>query len=196
MPYHHARKSGIGVGFERHEVDRLDACKRAVDNRQRLMRVLLRVSVSGEMLSHRHHSAVLKTARVSHDFVGDVFGILAKRACADYGIQRVAVDVGRWSEIHNYAYFFAFACHFASVFIDEHIVLHGAEHHVFRETRSVGHTHRQAPFAVKGDGNRCRRDAVDVVCEFGVVLSLAAGKVCPSDMVFLYGRFDLVFCRI
>ena len=156
MSYHHARKSGIGVGLERHKVDRLDACKRAVDNRQRLMRVLLRVAVSGEMLSHRQHTAVLKTARVSHYFVCNVFGILAKRARADYGVQRVAVDIGSRGEIHIHTYLFAFASHFASVFIDEHIVLHGAEHHVFRKTRSVGHAHRQSPFAVESDGNRCR----------------------------------------
>ena len=155
------------------------------------MAVGVGVAMPREMLCTRKHSSTLKPFGIKDGFCRHIIGIFAVRAQPYYGVQRITVDIHDGSEIDIHPYFMTFARHLFTKFIKELFVLYSAEHHIFRETRRVWHTHCQSPFAVEGHCHWHPRHTVGIVGDNGMVLSRTDRAVSPSEMIFSH---SFIYC--
>ena len=194
VPNHYARKSGVDVVAEWNDVGCLKVDERAVDERQRFVRVRLRVAVSGEVLCHRHDAVVFEAARVGYCFAAHVFRVFAERAGADNRVAGIAVDVEHGGEVDVNAHLSAFGSHFRTVFVEKTFVADSAESHVPRKLRGVFYSHRKPPFAIDTHQHGHLRDFVGVVAQRSIVVGISRAEVDAADVVTVDEHFDFFFC--
>ena len=130
---------------KRHEFGLFELLCRAVEHRKRMVRVGIRVAVSGKMFADRHDAAIGQSTRKSHSKTAYPLGILAKRTIADDRIAWVGIDIEHRGEVDSYAKFAALSRHFASVVIQQIVVGNSSQTDVIGEARRVGHTHGRIP---------------------------------------------------
>ncbi len=122
MPGHDARHTGSDIVAKRHKFGLFELLCRAVEHRKRMVRVGIRVAVSGKMFADRHDAAIGQSTRKSHSKTAYPLGILAKRTIADDRVARVGIDIEHRGEVDSYAEFAALSRHFASVVIQQIVV--------------------------------------------------------------------------
>ena len=117
MPHHdasQARTDNSAEGIQLHAVQPF-ACERK--DRQSLMRIHVRVAMSGEMLADGEHTPRLQAARVGHHLGGHLPRIFAKGAGVDDGISGIDVDICHGGKVDLHTYLAALAGHLAPVFV-------------------------------------------------------------------------------
>ena len=116
---------------------------------QSLVRIHVRVAMTGEVLAHRHHAALLQSAHVCLYLVGHLCGILAERTHMNDRIGRIGADIGHRRKVDLHAQLAKLARHLTSVCLDKRIVGDAAQCRILRKVGHVGQAHGQSPLAVE-----------------------------------------------
>src|SRR6185437_712447 len=115
----------------------VDARTTRVYRRDREMRILIGVAMTGKMFSRGDHPVLLQAVNHSLAHVSNEMWILAERTHPDDGIRRIVVDVEHWRERHVHAERASFDRCNAAELVGERRIACGAEAHLIWEHRGA-----------------------------------------------------------
>ena len=100
---------------------------------------------------------------------GHQLGALAEGAVADDGIERVVVHVKHRGKVHVDADASALACHLATIFIEQLVIVDGPQYQVTLEVGYLLEAHAQSPLTVDGDHQGHCRQRLGQVGDLGLL---------------------------
>src|SRR3954471_10374020 len=99
------------------------------------MRILIRITVTGEMLRTGQHIHGLKTFCVFDTFDSHLIPVLTKGAVIDHRVIRIAIDIYHRCEVHLYPHTAAAMADLLAHLVDELIVADSTERELMRKDR-------------------------------------------------------------
>jgi hypothetical protein len=140
-----------GQFAERKQLNAVQSRSVVQDEGQVQMRVHIGIAVAGKVFGASHHAVVLHAFGVHIAFDGYIVAVFAERTGVDDGVGGVVVHIGNGGKIDVNADAAALAGHFFAEFVDEPVVLNGAQRQLPGIADGVFfEAHAEAPFAVYG----------------------------------------------
>ncbi|CCZ69541.1 unknown [Bacteroides sp. CAG:702] len=162
MPDHHTTYSRIYRPTKWIQLNRIHTGTVKRKHWQCLMRIDIRITMSGKMLADSQHTSIFQTACISNNFPCHFFGVTPERTGIDDWISRIIIHIRHRSEINLHPYFTQLTCHLSPITINQRIILNTSQYPVFGKFGRIFQTHSQSPFTIKSNQ---QRDPAPLLCQ-------------------------------
>ena len=186
MTYHHTAQSGTHHFAERIQLDAIQTFTIIVEHRQSLMRVHVRISMTGKVFAYGQHTTTFQSTTVSQHLFGYFLRIFTERTNMNHRIQRIGIHIRIRCKIDMHTQFTKFPCHLTSVFINQLIVFNTAQSRILWEIRCTFQTHGEPPLTVKSDHNGNFGVLLRNIRQYCLFFRRTFGKEQTSDLILLH----------
>ena len=176
MPYHHTAQPGPYRFFKRIQFHAVQTFTRKRQDRQCLMGIHIRISMSRKMLTNRKNTSTFQTTGISNHLIRHTHRVLTKRTIIDNRILRIDIHIRHRGKIDLYTKLTALTSHFTAILINQLIILYTSQYHIARKKRSTAKAHRQSPFPVKSNHQRKTCHTLRLIGEDSLCLHFSTGK--------------------
>ena len=196
MADHHTAQSCPDRSFKRIKFHTVQPLASERKHRQRLMRINIRISMTGKMLAYRQYSSFFQAGCVSDNLICHLYRIFSERTGINHRILRIDIHIRHRSKINLSPNLFALAGYFTPIRMNQPIVLNTAQHHISRENRCAAQTHCQPPFSIESNHNRYFGLPLRPIRQVDLVLQFSTGKKKSAHFISINGftqQFQISF---
>ena len=193
MTYHQTSTASFYQATEGQEFHAIQTGTVVTKLGQSKVRVLLCVTMTGEVLADSQHTTSLQPTTIGQHTVGHLLSSFAKRALVDDGIQGIGIDIGHRSKVNVYTQEAHLSGHLLSIVLNKLKILDTAQGGITGEVGHALQAHGETPLAIEGNHQRHFGRFLCHSGELSLSLGCPVGEEQSANLIFLHQLLHLSF---